>query len=206
LLLVKKAPHATHRSFHRRRYHSCWVLRREMQGCSIGTTVASKGLTYRSLRRVSDIEHWRSKEEQHEAQMGPIMSGCGALLGAHVCNGSSGSAPSSSPWRFSIRTRTFAEVTWRREVLCAGASAEIARRGEELRAGSPDAVGGMRGCCAADARQASSRTRSGSVEVSQSRDSCRTMVDLDRWSPWLKRSDLSWFGAWRSSPSSSHTP
>src|SRR5262249_44097362 len=102
LLLVKKAPHATHRSFRRRRYHSCWVLRREMQGCSIGTTVASKGLTYRSLRRVSDIEHWRSKEEQHEAQMGPIMSGCGALLGAHVCNGSSGSAPSSSPWRFSI--------------------------------------------------------------------------------------------------------
>src|SRR5262249_31785198 len=73
--------------------------------------------------------------------MGRIMSGCGAHLGAHVCNGSSGSAPSWSPWRFSIRPRTFAEVAWGREILCAGASAEIARWREELRTGSPDAVG-----------------------------------------------------------------
>src|SRR5215467_9786226 len=112
-------------------------LRREMQGRSIGTTVASIGLTHRNLRRERNI----SKEEQHEAQMGPIMSGCGALLGAHVCNGSSGGAPSSSPWRFSIRTRTFAEVAWRREVLCTWSPTNHTRRRQGLRTGSPDAVG-----------------------------------------------------------------
>ena len=122
------------------RDHSCWVLRREIQGRSIGTTVASTGFSYRSSRWVSDNEHWRSKEEQYEAQMGPIMSGCGALLGAHIRNGSSGSAPSWSPWRFSICTRTFAEVPWRREVLCAGASSAIARSSEELRTRPQDAV------------------------------------------------------------------
>ena len=131
------------------------VLHREIQGRSIGTLVASTELTYRSLRRVRNI----SKEQQHEAQMDSIMSVCGSLLGPRVCNGSSSGQPSTSSWRFSIRTRTFAEVAWRREVLCAGASAEIARRCEELRTGSPDAVGRMRACCAADARQASSGTR-----------------------------------------------
>ena len=130
-------------------------LRREMQGCSIGTTVASIGLTHRSLRRERNI----SKEEQHEAQMDPTMSGCGALLGAHVCNGSSGGAPSSSPWRISICSRTPRNAAWRRQIFRTRSPADSARRREELRTGSPDAVGGMRECCAADARQTSSRTR-----------------------------------------------
>jgi len=94
------------------------------------------------------------------------MSGCGTLLGARVCDSSSGSAPSWSPWRISIRPRTFAEIAWWREVLCAGACAEIAWRREELRTGPPDAVGGTHHL---------SGTRSGSLQVSQSRNNCRTM-------------------------------
>src|SRR5215468_10075315 len=73
--------------------------------------------------------------------MGPSMCRCGALLGTRISYGASGGAPSSSPWRFSIRPRTFAEIAWRREVLCTWSPTNYTRRRQGLRTGSPDAVG-----------------------------------------------------------------
>src|SRR5215468_3866121 len=73
--------------------------------------------------------------------MGPSMCCCGALLGTRIAYGASGGAPSSSPWRFSIRPRTFAEIPWRREVLCTWSPTNHTRRRQGLRTGSPDAVG-----------------------------------------------------------------
>src|SRR5215831_15287539 len=73
--------------------------------------------------------------------MGPSMCCCGALLGTRVPYGASGGAPSSSPWRFSIRPRTFAEIAWRREVLCTWSPTNYTRRRQGLRTGSPHAVG-----------------------------------------------------------------
>src|SRR5262249_13973947 len=73
--------------------------------------------------------------------MGPSMCCCGGLLGTRISYWASGGAPSSSPWRFSIRPRTFAEIAWRREVLCAWSPTNHTRRRQGLRTGSPDAVG-----------------------------------------------------------------
>src|SRR5215467_15412523 len=93
--------------------------------------------------------------------MGPSMCCCGALLGTRIAYGASGGAPSSSPWRFSIRPRTFAEIAWRREVLCTWSPTNHTRRRQGLRTGSPDAVGGARGSCAANVSQRCSRSSEG---------------------------------------------
>src|SRR5215471_18752975 len=68
------------------------------------------------------------------------MSGCGALLGAHLYNGSSGGAPSSSPWRISICSRTSRLAAGRRQILRTRSPADNARWREELRTWAQDEV------------------------------------------------------------------